>query len=252
VTPQRIEVLGLRLEGDVQPGADLPGLVAAALKAHGLSLRAGDVLVIAQKVVSKAEGRLVPLDQVEPSSFAVEIATAHGKDARVVELVLRESRRIVKMDRGIMIVETRQGYVCANAGVDLSNVSGGALACLLPEDCDRSAATLREGLRRMLGVAPAVIVSDTFGRPWRAGLTNVALGVAGLAPIRSHVGEADAFGYGLRVTAMAVADELAGAAELVMGKTDGRPIALVRGYSGPGTPGAGRHLVRDAASDLFR
>ena len=210
------------------------------------------MLVVAQKVVSKAEGRLVALAEVRPSALAQAFAAAHKRDPRVVELVLQESRRIVKMDRGIIIAETHHGFVCANAGVDLSNVSGGDVACLLPQDPDGSAAELRLALLRRTGVAPAVIISDTFGRPWRMGLANVALGIAGLPPLRSYVGEHDAHGYTLRTTVVAMADELASAAELVMGKTEQRPFALVRGYEPEEPAGSGRDLVRDAASDLFR
>ncbi len=230
---------------------DLVAPFLAALTATGTAIAQGDVVVVAQKVVSKAEGRLVPLDDVEPSPFARDYAATYGRDARLIELVLRESRRIVKMDRGVLVVETHHGFVCANAGVDLSNVAGGAVACLLPVDPDRSAAELRAGIAKRTGVAPGVIVSDTFGRPWRNGLTNVALGVAGMPALRSHIGEHDAHGYDLRLTELAVADEIAGAAELVMGKVDGRPFALVRGYRASGE-GNARSLVRDAALDLFR
>jgi coenzyme F420-0:L-glutamate ligase/coenzyme F420-1:gamma-L-glutamate ligase len=209
------------------------------------------VVVVAQKAVSKAEGRLVPLAEVEPSAFARDYAAAYGRDPRLIELVLRESRRIVRMDRGVLIVETHHGFVCANAGVDLSNVSGGEVACLLPVDPDRSAAELRMAIEIRTRTAPGVIISDTFGRPWRNGLTNVALGVAGVAALRSHVGQRDPHGYDLRLTELAVADELAGAAELVMGKVDGRPFALVRGYPA-GEKGSASALVRDATLDLFR
>jgi coenzyme F420-0:L-glutamate ligase/coenzyme F420-1:gamma-L-glutamate ligase len=227
-------------------------MLGEALQRDGMSLDAGDVVVVAQKVVSKAEGQLVRLADVDPSPFALEYASTHGRDPRMVELVLRESRRIVRMDRGIIIAETQHGFVCANAGIDLSNVSGGDVACLLPRDPDRSAAELRSALEHLLGVAPAVIVSDTFGRPWRAAATNVALGVAGRLPIRSHVGERDTYGYELRATEIAVADELAAAAELVMGKTDRRPFALIRGYIGESGAGSARQMVRDASMDLFR
>ncbi len=244
-------MIGVPVTGEIGPGTDLAELFLAALSGIGTEIAPGDVVVVAQKAVSKAEGRLVPLDEVEPSAFARQYAATYGRDARLIELVLRESRRIVKMDRGVLVVETRHGFVCANAGVDLSNVSGGAVACLLPVDPDRSAVDLRAGIERRTGVAPAVIVSDTFGRPWRNGLTNIALGVAGMPALRSHVGERDPHGYDLRLTELAVADEIAGAAELVMGKVDGRPFALLRGYSAAGD-GSASALVRDAALDLFR
>jgi len=250
--PTRLELLGLYVEEEVQPGADLAQLLLAAAARAGRQLRSDDVAVVAQKVVSKAEGRLVRLADVDPSPFARQIADENGRDARLVELVLQESRRIVRMDRGIIIAETHHGFVCANAGIDLSNVAGGDVACLLPKDPDRSAAELRARIERATGIAPAVVISDTFGRPWRTGATNVALGVAGLDPIRSHLGERDPYGYELRATEIAAADELAAAAELVMGKTDRRPFVLIGGFPGVGQTGAAQQLVRDSASDLFR
>jgi coenzyme F420-0:L-glutamate ligase/coenzyme F420-1:gamma-L-glutamate ligase len=252
VTPLDLRIVGLVLENELQPGADLANLILAAASAQGETLRDEDVLVVTQKVVSKAEGRLVRLQDVEPSPFAHQLAAQHGRDARHIEVVLRESRRIVKMDRGIIISETHHGFVCANAGVDTSNVGGGSVLSLLPVDPDGSAAALRERLREVAGVAPAVIISDTFGRVWRNGLTNVAIGVAGMAPLKSYAGAHDPYGYELRVTVMAVADELAAAAELVMGKTDGVPFALVRGYPYESVDGSARQLVRDAAQDMFR
>jgi coenzyme F420-0:L-glutamate ligase/coenzyme F420-1:gamma-L-glutamate ligase len=168
-----------------------------------------------------------------------------------VEVVLQESRRIVKMDRGVLIAETRHGFICANAGVDASNVGSGVV-CLLPVDPDASAAALREALGTQGGASPAVIVTDTFGRVWRNGLTNVAIGVAGMAPLQSYAGQQDPYGYELRVTVMAVADEIAGAAELVMGKTDGVPFALVRGFPFDPRTGSASELVRDPSLDLFR
>jgi coenzyme F420-0:L-glutamate ligase/coenzyme F420-1:gamma-L-glutamate ligase len=250
--PARLELHGLYLEEEVEPGADLAQLLISAAERAGRPLRTDDVAVVAQKVVSKAEGRLVRLADVEPSRFAERIAAENARDSRLIELVLRESRRIVRMDRGIIIAETHHGFVCANAGIDLSNVAGGSVACLLPVDPDRSARELRAGVERETGVAPAVVISDTFGRPWRTGATNVALGVAGLGPIRSHLGERDPYGYELRATEVAAADELAAAAELVMGKTDRRPFVLIGGFPGVGQAGEAQQLVRDSASDLFR
>jgi coenzyme F420-0:L-glutamate ligase/coenzyme F420-1:gamma-L-glutamate ligase len=250
-TPSRLEIIGLPVLGEIRPGADLAAVFLHALSSAGTTLQRGDLVVVAQKAVSKAEGRLVPLGEVEPSAFARDYGNTYGRDPRLVELVLRESRRIVRMDRGVLIVETHHGFVCANAGVDLSNVAGGDVACLLPVDPDRSAAELRGAIEIRTRIAPGVIVSDTFGRPWRTGLTNVALGISGMAALRSHVGERDPHGYDLRLTELAIADELAGAAELVMGKTDGRPFALVRGYPMRDQGSAGE-LVRDAALDLFR
>jgi coenzyme F420-0:L-glutamate ligase/coenzyme F420-1:gamma-L-glutamate ligase len=237
---------------EVQPGHDLAALIAAALSAQRLALQPRDVVVVAQKVVSKAEGRLVRLDDVQPSPFACTLAAAHRKDPRLVEIVLRESRRIVRVEHGVLITETHHGFVCANAGVDRSNVAGGSVVSLLPADPDASAAALRDALMAHAGVELAVVVSDTFGRPWRLGLTNVAIGLAGMEPFRSYVGQQDRAGLRLHVTSMALADEVAAAAELVMGKVEGVPVAVVRGA--PYTAGDGRAtaLVRPAERDLFR
>jgi len=247
-----LDLFGLFVEAEVRPGTNLAALVVEAADRAGRPSESTDVIVVAQKVVSKAEGRLVPLGEVDPSPFALQLGTAHARDPRLIELVLRESRRIVRMDRGIIIAETHQGFVCANAGIDLSNVSGGDVACLLPEDPDASARQLRADIEGLASVAPGVVISDTFGRPWRAGATNVALGVAGLDPMRSHIGEHDPYGYALRATEVATADELAAAAELVMGKTERRPFVLIGGFSGVGAEGGAQQLVRDPASDLFR
>jgi len=237
---------------EVVSGDDVAVMIGDALARRGRSIAPGDVFVVAQKIISKAEGALVRLDDVEASENARRWAEANGKDPRVVEVVLREARRIVRMERGIIIAETHHGFVCANAGIDLSNVSGGDVACLLPADPDGSAQQLRAGIERLTGVGPGVVVSDTFGRPWRTGATNVALGVAGLDPMRSHIGERDPYGYELRATEVAAADELAAAAELVMGKTDRRPFVLISGFPPNSNVGTGQQLVRDPASDLFR
>jgi coenzyme F420-0:L-glutamate ligase/coenzyme F420-1:gamma-L-glutamate ligase len=214
----------------------------------------GDILVITQKVVSKAEGRLVQLAEIKPSSLAEGFAREAGKDPRSVEVVLSEARRVVKMemDRGILIAETHHGLVCAQAGVDASNVPDPDTVALLPSDPDRSAAQLRRALRKRTGTAPAVIISDTFGRPWREGLTNVAIGIDGMSPFIDYRGKKDPHGRPLTATLIAAADELAGAAELVMGKLDRVPVALIRGYSLPRGRGKAKDLVRPAARDLFR
>jgi coenzyme F420-0:L-glutamate ligase/coenzyme F420-1:gamma-L-glutamate ligase len=244
---------------EVRPGDDLGALLLAALRALGLALESGDVLVVAQKVVSKAEGSRVALASVEPSPFARRWAERWDKDARLIEVVLRESRRLVRMERGVIIAETHHGYVCANAGVDLSNAGeGGAgeVAILLPEDPDGSARALREALRAGTGAAVGVIVADTFGRPWRVGLTQVALGVAGLAPLVDYRDSPDVDGRTLHATLIAVADELACAADLVCGKTRRVPAALIRGYAPQHAPGAsgsdGTALLRAPEMNLFR
>ncbi|HET9490940.1 MAG TPA: coenzyme F420-0:L-glutamate ligase [Methylomirabilota bacterium] len=247
----RYEVVGVTGIPEVRPGDDLGRLVVESADRQGTPLRDGDLLVVGQKVVSKAEGRLVRLSDVSPSPAAITMATQLGRDPRLVEVILRESRRIVRMDRGVFIAETHHGWVCANAGVDQSNVEPDCVA-LLPEDPDRSARRLREAIRGAAGIDLAVIIADTFGRPWREGLTNVAIGVSGMAPLRSYLGYKDQAGRALQATILAVADEVTGAAELVMGKLDRVPVAIVRGLRvAPGEEGS-KPLLRDPARDLFR
>jgi coenzyme F420-0:L-glutamate ligase/2-phospho-L-lactate guanylyltransferase len=247
----RLEVFAIGGLPELRPGDDLAGLALAAAAAQGTPFAAGDVVVLSQKAVSKVEGRLVRLVDVTPSALAVEVGRAHKKDPRLIEIILRESRRIVRMDRGVLITETRHGQICANAGVDQSNVGLG-WASLLPEDPDASARAFADRVRAALGVDVAVIVADTFGRPWREGLVNVAIGVAGLRSLQTFLGVPDAHGYTLQATILAVADELAGAAELVMGKLDQVPVAVVRGYRYDPGAGSARELLRDPNMDLFR
>jgi len=244
-----IELIPVEGFPEVRPGDDLAGMVAGAVQG---SLRSGDVLVVTHKIMSKAEGRLVDLNTVEPSALAKEYAARWGKDPRQIEVVFRESRRVVRMDRGVVISETRHGFVCANAGVDASNVPGEDTVCLLPVDPDRSAARLREALRRRLGVEVAVVVSDSFGRAWRFGITDVAIGVSGMDPLADYRGQNDPHGYPMEASVLAIADELAAAAELVMGKTDGIPIAIVRGYAYGKDAGTGRDLLMPPERDMFR
>jgi coenzyme F420-0:L-glutamate ligase/coenzyme F420-1:gamma-L-glutamate ligase len=246
-----IQVIGIEGIPDVQPGDDLADLLIRAMAAQGLAIQPGDVIVITQKIVSKSEGRVVALDQVKPSQFALTIAEQTDKDPRLVELVLSEAQRIVKMDQGVLIVETRHGFVCANAGVDRSNV-GPEKAALLPIDPDASARRIRERLRGTTRVDVAVIISDTFGRPWREGLVEVAIGVSGLNPINDYRGRQDQFGYEMQATTIAVADELASAAGLVFGKTDRVPVAIVRGYQYKPGEASARLLIRRREKDLFR
>ncbi len=251
-----LSVTGLPGIPEVAEGDDLAQLIALAAERAGTGMQAGDVLVVAQKVVSKAEGRVVSLRDVVPSGLAREFAETWGKDPRFVEVVLRESRRIVRMDRGMIIAETTHGFVCANAGVDASNVPGEDRVSLLPVDPDGSAARLRKALQERCDATLGVIVSDTFGRPWREGLTNVAIGVAGLRPLMSYIGQQDPHGHTLRVTELAVADELAAAAGLLMGKLERIPAVLIQGYRSPKAypvvEGHARSLVRPAERDLFR
>ncbi len=251
-----IRIWGLPGIPEITPGINLPKTILKALDTSGFQKAAPEsagllVLVVAQKIVSKSEGRLVRLAEVEPSPEAKAWAATYHKDPRMVEIVLRQSRRIVRMDRGIIIAETHHGYVCANAGVDASNAPQGTVV-LLPTDPDRSAEWLRHELKSSLNRDLAVIVSDTFGRPWRTGLTNVALGVAGLSPLLDCRGQVDSYGRTLHATVLAVADELAGAAELVMGKTSGIPVVAIEGYVCHPAAGSGRELIRSAAEDLFR
>src|SRR3989475_108767 len=230
--PPRYEVIGIAGVPEVHLGADIARLVVEAAARQSTPLAGGDLLVVGQKIVSKAEGRIVRLADVTPSSVALGMATGLGRDPRLVEVILRESRRIVRMDQGVLITETHHGWVCANAGVDQSNVDVECVA-LLPEDPDGSARALRDRIRALAGVDVFVIVADTFGRPWREGLTNVAIGLAGLTPLRSYLGERDPAGRPLQATILAVADELAAAAEPVMGKLDRIPAAIVRGAPPP-------------------
>ena len=236
---------------EVTGGADLGALIARAVARASRTVEAGDVFVVAQKVVSKAEGAIVRLDDVEASASAVEWAAAHAKDPRMIEVILRQSRRIVRMERGILITETHHGFICANAGVDASNVEPGFVT-VLPDDPDASAARLRAALMAAFGCPVSVIVSDTFGRAWREGVVNVALGVAGLQPLIDYRGSADSYGRPLTSTVIALADELAAAAEIVTRKTSGTPVAIVRGAGEWAGEGNGRALVRDASRDLFR
>ena len=246
-----LSIIGLPGVPEVRAGDSVGKRIATALQEAGIEIHPNDIFVVAQKIVSKAEGRVVQLDRVKPSKLARSWAAAHGKDPRLIEIVLGQTRRIVCMERGHLIVENRLGFVCANAGVDSSNVDDGTV-CLLPEDCDRSAQRIRDELAREFAVPLAVIVSDTFGRPWRQGLVNVALGVAGLVPLLDYRGSRDSSGRPLNTTLIAVADELASAAELVMGKTSRIPVALIRGFDYNASGGSGQAMLRPAAEDLFR
>ncbi len=253
---EQIRIWGLRGLPEIKPRDNLSGLIASAFREQaGTAVAAeGDrsvILVVAQKVVSKSEGRLVRLDEVSPSMRATVWANQFHRDARVVETVLEEAKRIVRMNRGILIVETRHGFICANGGVDSSNAPPGCVV-LLPNDPDESARRLRSELEEALGMQLAVIVSDTFGRPWRSGLANVALGVSGLSPFVDYRRRPDSYGRPMQATCLAVADELASAAELVMGKTLGIPVAVIEGYRYEPAEGSGRDLIRPEAEDLFR
>ena len=246
-----VQVIGIAGMPEVRPGDDLAALILEAARGQGVEIEDGDVLVVTQKIVSKAEGRLVDLREVEPSPQAQEMAARTGKDARLLEVILGESQRIVRQERGVIICETKHGFVCANAGVDTSNVGGGVVS-LLPENPDQSAERIRAAIQEGKGSSIAVIISDTFGRPWREGHTNVAIGLAGMSPVKDYVGQTDPHGYVLRVSTMAVADELAAAAELVMEKLSRVPVAIVRGFDYQRAEGSARDLIRPRERDLFR
>ena len=247
-----VEIISITGMPEVRPGDDLAGQIISAAQRQGLAFEDGDVLVATQKIVSKAEGRIVDLATVEPGPFAQQIAAQWEKDPRLVETVLRESARIVRMGHGVMICETRHGLICANAGVDASNVEKLGTVTLLPVDPDASAEALRQRIEQASGASLAVIITDTFGRPWREGHVNFAIGVAGMLALHDYTGRTDPAGYELRVTSMAIADELAAAAELAHGKLDRVPVALVRGYDYPRGCGTARDLLRDPEKDLFR
>ena len=248
-----VQVLGVGGLPIVKVGDRLGELISDAARRQGTPVQGGDVVVVTHVVVSVAEGRVVNLDEVVPSGFARNFAERFGKDPALVEVVLRESRAVRRMFDGVLIAETRQGFVCANAGVDKSNVAGERIVALLPADADASAMRIREEIRKAAGCDVAVVVSDTHGRPLRMGEINVAIGVAGLKPIRDRRGEKDLFGYELRVKQTAVADELASAAELVIGQADeGVPVAIIRGYRYPRSEEAkATELVRPREKDLF-
>jgi coenzyme F420-0:L-glutamate ligase/coenzyme F420-1:gamma-L-glutamate ligase len=242
--------------GEIPTGCDLGTLLFEALQQQHLVLEQGDILVITQKIISKAEGRIVNLAEIEPSPFAQAIAQQANRDARHVEVVLRESKRIVRMDHGVIISETYHGFVCANAGVDESNIDGASLLTLLPIDADQSAQHIRTRLQELTGEGPtfnlAVLISDTWGRPWRMGQVNMAIGIAGMDPLTDYRGQHDAYGYEMQASVIAIADELASAAELVMGKVDRVPVALIRGYRYAPQEGSVRSLARESSTDMFR
>jgi coenzyme F420-0:L-glutamate ligase/coenzyme F420-1:gamma-L-glutamate ligase len=243
-----IPVLGIR---DVFPGDNVADLVVGALALGGLRLQEGDIVVLKHKIVSKAEDHRVALDTVKASAEAKRFAARNGQDARVVELALREAKRVVRK-KHVLITETRHGFVCANSGVDVSNVDGGKTAVLLPADPDRSAAQIHRRLKKRTGLHVPVIIADSFGRPWREGLCEVAIGVAGMKVIHDYRGKADTYGYKMHATEEAVADELACLAGLICGKDTRIPACIVRGYSYRRGNGGARELVRPAEKDLFR
>ncbi|MDE1770407.1 MAG: coenzyme F420-0:L-glutamate ligase [Thaumarchaeota archaeon] len=244
-----LQIIPVHLSKDVTPRDDLVELLLDTKT--GRRLKDGDILVFTQKIISKNEGRKIDLSKVKPTLFATGIASAYSKDARIIQLILDETKRIIRMKNGIIISETHHGLVCANAGIDESNIEAG-FATLLPKDADKSALKLKRRIKTKTGKNVAVIISDTFGRPFREGQTDVAIGLAGILPILDYAGKRDIFNRILRVTAIAIADELCSASELVRGKTLHTPIAIVRNYKFDKKNGALKDLLRVKALDLFR
>jgi len=248
-----IKIIGVRDLPVIKEGDDLARMICEAAEKQGTSIQEGDIIVITHVIVSRAEGNVVNLDNVVPSDFAKALAQQFDKDPNLVEVILRESRSIVRMGDGKIITETRHGFVCANSGVDQSNVPGERNVALLPNNPDRSAQEVRRKIRKLTGKDVAVIISDTHGRPFREGEINIAIGVAGINPIRDRRSEKDLFGYVLRVKRTAIADELSSAAELVIGQAnEGIPAAIIRGYSYPKSERAkATDLIRPREKDLF-
>lgn len=252
VPADELRLIPIPLADEIHPGDALADKLLAALRRRRLPFQSGDILVVKHKIVSKAEGRIVDLATIEPSSESIAWAQQFALDARVIEVALRESRAVIRRKNGVLITETHHGFLCANSGVDVSNVNGGDHALLLPEDPDRSAANLRRELKKQTGLAIPVIITDSFGRPWREGLTEVAVGIAGMKPLRDDRGRRDSHGYKLRASVEAVADELACAAGLVCGKLNRAPACIVRGFRYEVGTGGVKDLLRPAAGDLFR
>ena len=247
-----LRVIPVRVAGEIRPGDSLSEKFLDALKGARLQLAKGDILVVKHKIVSKSEGCLVRLDAIRPSTASRAWARRFKVDARVTELALQQSKTVIRRKNGVLITETRHGLICANSGVDVSNVDGGQHALLLPEDPDRSAARLHHELKKRAGLAIPVIISDSFGRPWREGLTEVAIGVAGMKALHDYRGRRDPHGYPLRVSLDAVADELACAAGLLSGKLSRSPFVIIRGFHYQPGRGSARELLRPAPRDLFR
>ena len=243
-----IQIIPVKIKEDIQPSDDIVALILSSSKS---SINDGDVIVISQKIISKKEGRVVNLNSIIPSELSVGISSAYEKDPRLVEAILSESKRIVRMEHGVIIVETNHNFICANAGIDESNVEKG-FATLLPVDPDKSAKKIRDAVLQITGKNTAVIISDTFGRPFRLGQTDHAIGIAGIESIKNYEGKSDTFGKIMRVTAIAIVDELCAAAELVMGKTEKSPAAIIKNYSFESKNDSISSIIRDEDEDLFR
>ena len=241
-----LQVIPIKIQKEIESGDNLVYLIRESFEIND-----GDVLVFSQKIISKNEGRIRSLSSVNPSLLADGIASSYGKDPRLVELILSESKRIVRMENGVIIVETKHGFVCANAGIDESNVKDG-YATLLPDDPDKSANLLKDRIKQKTGKNVAIIISDTFGRPFRLGQTDVAIGIAGLEPILDYNGKPDTFGKIMQVTAIAIADEICSTSELVMGKVQKCPIAVIRNYNFSSSTAKIQEMLRSDHDDLFR
>ena len=252
ITRGEIRLIPIVIAEEIAPGAPIADTLLHALGQRRQRLQRGDILVVKHKIVSKSEGRLIDLATITPSAESIAWAALYDLDARVIELAVRESRSVIRRKNGVLITETQHGFLCANSGIDVSNVDGGKTALLLPEDPDRSAANLRRALKQKAGVAVPVIISDSFGRPWREGLAEFAIGIAGMKPLRDDRGKRDPHGYRLKASVEAVADELACAAGLVCGKLNRAPACIVRGFSYESGAGGVASLQRPAAGDLFR
>ena len=249
----KIEIIPLLIRDDIKKGDDIADLIIKSIKDKNESLQENDVVIITHKIISKAEGRTTDLRNIVPSEESKKISSNTGKDPRLVELIISQSNEIVKIERDIIITETKHGFVCANAGIDTSNV--GKLSdhvLLLPDDPDESARNIRNSINAKTGVNVGIIISDTFGRPFRKGQVNIAIGVAGIDPIKSYIGKRDMFGKILRVTEIAIADEITSAAELVMGKSSRVPVSIVRGYDFNFNDSSISKVTRSKKDDLFR
>jgi coenzyme F420-0:L-glutamate ligase / coenzyme F420-1:gamma-L-glutamate ligase len=252
MSKSELRLISISMADEIQPGDSVADKLLESLRKNRLRFRAGDILVVKHKIVSKSEGQLVDLSTIKPSAESIAWAKQYSLDPRVIELALRESRAVIRRKNGVLITETQHGFLCANSGVDVSNVDGGTHALLLPENPDRSANNLRRALKRSTGLNIPVIITDSFGRPWREGLTDFAIGIAGMKPLRDDRGQRDSHGYKLQASVEAVADELACAAGLVCGKLNRAPACIVRGFQYEPGSGSVRDLLRPAKTDLFR
>ena len=251
-SPAEIRLIPITLADEIKPGDSLADKILQSLAEHELVFESGDILVVKHKVVSKTEGRLVDLATVKPSTASSAWAKKYNLDPRVIELAVRESRAVIRRKNGVLITETGYGFICANSGVDVSNVDGGRHALLLPADPDRSARKLHREIKKRTALSIPVLITDTFGRPWREGLVDFCIGIAGIKALRDDRGRRDPNGYKLQASLEAIADELAAAAGLVCGKLNRTPACVIRGFPYEPAPGRTRDLLRPAASDLFR